>query len=62
MTDADGRVVVGTGGYLYFGAARNLPGVRELLEKKEGTYNQSLTEYNVLHSVEIKYLNFRLRL
>jgi hypothetical protein len=37
ITDADGRVVSGGGGYLYFGAARDLPGVRELLEKKDGT-------------------------
>lgn len=38
LTDADGKAVVGSGGYMYFGAARNLPGVRELLEKKQGLF------------------------
>ncbi|TMW67312.1 hypothetical protein Poli38472_012428 [Pythium oligandrum] len=32
--DADGTVVQGGGGYKYFGAAKNLPGVRELFEKE----------------------------
>lgn len=33
--DADGSAVQGAGGYKYFGAAKNLPGVRELFEKEE---------------------------
>eukprot|EP00611_Tribonema_gayanum_P024204 TRINITY_DN5289_c0_g1_i1.p1 TRINITY_DN5289_c0_g1~~TRINITY_DN5289_c0_g1_i1.p1 ORF type:complete len:280 (-),score=102.63 TRINITY_DN5289_c0_g1_i1:69-908(-) len=33
--DADGRELPGGGGYKYFGAARELPGVRELFQKSE---------------------------
>ncbi|CAM9337777.1 unnamed protein product [Phaeothamnion confervicola] len=33
--DADGRELPGGGGYKYFGAARDLPGVRELFQKSE---------------------------
>jgi len=33
ITDADGQRAVGTGGYFYFGAARELPGVKELFER-----------------------------
>jgi pre-mRNA-splicing factor ISY1 len=32
MFDADGKALPGGGGYKYFGAARELPGVRELFE------------------------------
>jgi hypothetical protein len=44
-------VVVGTGGYLYFGAARNLPGVRELLEKKEGAISFESSSINYCNGV-----------
>mmetsp|Transcript_20887 Transcript_20887/g.30988 ORF Transcript_20887/g.30988 Transcript_20887/m.30988 type:complete len:271 (+) Transcript_20887:34-846(+) len=33
--DGDGRELPGSGGYKYFGAARELPGVRELFQKTE---------------------------
>lgn len=33
--DADGKELPGGGGYKYFGAARDLPGVRELFQKSE---------------------------
>ncbi|DBA05066.1 TPA: hypothetical protein N0F65_000754 [Lagenidium giganteum] len=33
--EADGSVLQAAGGYKYFGAARNLPGVRELFQKEE---------------------------
>ncbi|CAM9861542.1 unnamed protein product [Chrysoparadoxa australica] len=33
--DADGRELPGSGGYKYFGAAKELPGVRELFQKTE---------------------------
>ncbi|CAH0514141.1 unnamed protein product [Peronospora belbahrii] len=33
--DADGATVSGARGYKYFGAAKNLPGVRELFQKEE---------------------------
>jgi len=35
VTDHDGRRALGTEGYLYFGAAKDLPGVRELFERRE---------------------------
>lgn len=34
ITDQDGNRALGTDGYYYFGAARELPGVRELHEQK----------------------------
>ena len=34
ITDADGRGALGSGGYFYFGAAKELPGVRELFDKQ----------------------------
>lgn len=33
--DREGREVAGNKGYKYFGAAKDLPGVRELFEKNE---------------------------
>jgi len=33
IADADGRGALGSGGYFYFGAAKDLPGVRELFDK-----------------------------
>ena len=33
--DAEGRVLPGTGGYKYFGAAKELPGVRELFQAEK---------------------------
>jgi hypothetical protein len=33
--DADGRELPGSGGYKYFGAARDLPGVKELFQSVE---------------------------
>lgn len=35
VTDADGQRALGANGYFYFGAARELPGVRELFERLE---------------------------
>ncbi len=34
VIDADGKGAWGNDGYFYFGAAKELPGVRELFEKK----------------------------
>lgn len=39
--DADEESIVGPGGYIYFGAAKNLPGVRELL-RSNGTSSHPL--------------------
>jgi len=38
VTDADGKAAIGTDGYFYFGAARELPGVRELFDVKNGPF------------------------
>lgn len=38
MIDHEGKEVPGNRGYKYFGAARDLPGVRELFEKKRKLY------------------------
>jgi len=34
LTDADGRGALGSGGYFYFGAAKDLPGVRDLFDRQ----------------------------
>lgn len=33
-TDADGKHAMETDGYFYFGAAKDLPGIREMFEKR----------------------------
>jgi len=38
VTDADGKAAIGTDGYFYIGAARELPGVRELFDVKNGPF------------------------
>lgn len=35
MVDQDGKQAIGVDGYFYFGAARDLPGVRELFEARQ---------------------------
>ncbi len=58
VTDADGKVVVGNGGYLYFGAARNLPGVRDLLEKKQAD-KLKRSRHEIHQHINADYYGFR---
>jgi pre-mRNA-splicing factor ISY1 len=56
--DADGISVQGTRGYKYFGAAKNLPGVRELFEK-EAPPPPRRSKQDMLSRIEPDYYGFR---
>ncbi|KAG6583082.1 Pre-mRNA-splicing factor ISY1 [Phytophthora cinnamomi] len=56
--DADGEAVRGVGGYKYFGAAKNLPGVRELFQKEEQEPRKRSRQDMYKH-IEPDYYGFR---
>ena len=49
MLDKEGKEVPGNRGYKYFGAAKDLPGVRELFEHER--------KFKTKHSVVVNYKN-----
>jgi hypothetical protein len=70
MRDADGSEVLDTGGYRYFGAARELPGVREAIEKDErkrkrlagksvGTVGDQRSHAELYRSITADYYAFK---
>ncbi|RLN50645.1 hypothetical protein BBJ28_00003966, partial [Nothophytophthora sp. Chile5] len=56
--DADGSAVRGAGGYKYFGAAKNLPGVRELFQK-EAREPRKRSRQDMHKHIEPDYYGFR---
>jgi len=56
--DADGRELPGGGGYKYFGAARELPGVRELFNQ-EAPQKARRTRGNMYKGITPDYYGFR---
>lgn len=58
ITDEDGRAAMGTEGYYYFGAARELPGVRELFDKTGEEANKK-TRYDLYKMIDADYYGFR---
>ncbi|KAG1692471.1 hypothetical protein DVH05_025436 [Phytophthora capsici] len=56
--DADGEAVSAVGGYKYFGAAKNLPGVRELFQKEEEEPRKR-TRQDMYKRIEPDYYGFR---
>ncbi|XP_041835955.1 pre-mRNA-splicing factor ISY1 homolog [Melanotaenia boesemani] len=58
MLDHEGKEVPGNRGYKYFGAARDLPGVRELFEK-EPTPAQRKTRAELMKDVDAEYYGYR---
>lgn len=58
MLDHEGREVPGNRGYKYFGAARDLPGVRELFEK-EPAPEQRKTRAELMKDVDAEYYGYR---
>lgn len=62
MTDEDGNQVQGAtgrgGGYKYFGAAKQLPGVRELFEK-EAPRQIRRTRHQMYRHIDADYYGFR---
>uniref|UniRef100_A0A3P9I932 Pre-mRNA-splicing factor ISY1 homolog n=1 Tax=Oryzias latipes TaxID=8090 RepID=A0A3P9I932_ORYLA len=58
MLDHEGKEVPGNRGYKYFGAARDLPGVRELFEK-EPAPEQRKTRGELMKDVDAEYYGYR---
>lgn len=56
--DADGVAVSAVGGYKYFGAAKDLPGVRELFQKEE-LEPRKRTRQDMYKDIEPDYYGFR---
>ncbi|UIZ23317.1 hypothetical protein KXD40_007957 [Peronospora effusa] len=56
--DADGATVSGARGYKYFGAAKDLPGVRELFQKEEREPRKR-TRQDMYKHIEPDYYGFR---
>jgi len=54
----DGMTVKGSQGYMYFGAVKNLPGVRELFEKPADR-KQRRTRHDMYKSVDPDYYGYR---
>lgn len=58
MLDREGKEVPGNRGYKYFGAARDLPGVRELFEQ-EAPPPPKKTRAELMKEVDAQYYGFR---
>jgi len=58
MLDREGKEVPGNKGYKYFGAAKDLPGVRELFEGDAPT-NTKRTRAELMRDVDSHYYGFR---
>jgi len=58
MLDREGKEVPGNKGYKYFGAAKDLPGVRELFESDAPT-NTKRTRAELMRDVDSHYYGFR---
>ncbi|CAM9430475.1 unnamed protein product [Pylaiella littoralis] len=56
--DADGRELPGGGGYMYFGAAKDLPGVRELFHKSD-VENPRRTRKDMYQFITPDYYGYR---
>jgi len=59
ILDSDGKEVKGSGGYLYFGAAKDLPGVKELFQKDESSRLDKKTRYELYKNIDADYYGFR---
>ena len=56
--DADGQEVYGNKGYKYFGAAKDLPGVRELFEQTAKEATQEKKRGDLLRKVDADYYGY----
>lgn len=54
----EGQAVSGSGGYMYFGAVRNLPGVRELFEQPE-IKKRKRTRHEMYKGIDPDYYGYR---
>lgn len=58
MFDAEGREVPGNRGYKYFGAAKDLPGVRELFEQEPAPPVKK-TRVELMKNIDADYYGYR---
>jgi len=58
MLDREGKEVPGNKGYKYFGASKDLPGVRELFES-DAPVNTKKTRAELMKDVDAQYYGFR---
>jgi len=58
VVDSDGKRAMGTDGYFYFGAAKELPGVRELFEKNVAA-DASKNRLDLFRMVDADYYGYR---
>lgn len=59
MFDADGKEVPGNRGYKYFGRARELPGVKELLEQAPPYIQRVVTKSDLYKNIDTDYYGYR---
>jgi len=59
VTEADGNRAFGSAGYFYFGAAKDLPGVRELFEQTAAPSQPRVTRYDLYQLIEGDYYGYR---
>lgn len=57
--DAEGAELVGAGGYKYFGAAKELPGVRELFAEEAAQAPVRRTRAQIFRGIDPDYYGFR---
>eukprot|EP01099_Mayorella_cantabrigiensis_P004957 TRINITY_DN3821_c0_g1_i1.p1 TRINITY_DN3821_c0_g1~~TRINITY_DN3821_c0_g1_i1.p1 ORF type:complete len:284 (-),score=80.89 TRINITY_DN3821_c0_g1_i1:346-1197(-) len=57
--DADGQPIGGPSEYKYFGEAKNLPGVKELLQSDAQAEVQKRTRYEMYRSIDADYYGYR---
>ncbi|PIO24738.1 hypothetical protein AB205_0130180 [Aquarana catesbeiana] len=58
MLDHEGKEVPGNRGYKYFGAAKDLPGVRELFEKEPAPPPRK-TRAELMKEIDAEYYGYR---
>lgn len=59
MLDHEGKEVPGERGYKYYGAARDLPGVRELFHSEVQTKEKKKTRGEILKHIDADYYGYR---
>jgi len=57
--DADGKRAVGSGGYFYFGAAKDLPGVRDQFDQSAAPSQPRATRYDLYKQINADYYGYR---
>lgn len=59
VTDADGRGALGSGGYFYFGAAKELPGVRQQFDRSHQIEEKKQQRGELYQKIDADYYGYR---